>query len=69
MINDCIILVVVAFFGLVIYSINKDEQRKSNRRQHQLAVAIERRHQERRKGGLASHLAWALRTQWSKLIK
>jgi hypothetical protein len=68
-INDCLILVVIVFFGLVIYSINRDEKRKSPRRQQQLPCSVERRHQERRKNSMASHLAWSIRNQWSKLIK
>jgi hypothetical protein len=68
-INDCLILVVIVFFGLVIYSINRDEKRKSTRRQQQLPCPVERRTQERRKDSMASHLAWSIRNQWSKLIK
>ncbi len=69
MINDCIILVVIAFFGLVIHSILKDEKRISDRRRQDLSYPTERRHQERRKKNLASYLAWALRSRWSNFFR
>lgn len=69
MINDCIILVVLAFFGLVIHSILGEEKRKSDRRRQDLSCPTERRHEDRRQKSLASFLAWALRSRWSKFIK
>jgi hypothetical protein len=66
-INDCIILVVVGFFGLVLYSIHKDEQRRADRRQQDLPHPIERRRRDRRRKSPYAYLAWALRSQWSKL--
>jgi len=68
-INDCIILVVIVFFGLVIHSILKDEKRKSARRQQQLANPIERRLEDRRRKSIVSYLAWAIRSRWSKFTK
>ena len=68
-INDYIILLVIAFFCLVLYSVQKDEKRKSNLRKKSLPHPIERRKRERRSKSMHSYLAWVIRSQWSKLTK
>jgi len=60
-INDGLLLVVVAFFGCLLYCIRKEEQRKAERRQLDLPHPLERRHQERRRRGLGAALAWVAR--------
>jgi hypothetical protein len=65
--NDFILLVVIGFFGLVMYSIHNDEQRKADRRRQDLPHPVERRSQERRQRGPYAYLVWGLRAQWSKL--
>lgn len=69
LINDCIILVVLAFFGLMVHAIHSDEKRKADRRRQCLPFPVERRIAERRSRSLTSHLAWAIRSQWSKLTR
>jgi sensor domain CHASE-containing protein len=65
--NDYILLVVIAFFGLTLYSIQKDEKRKSDRRQQHLPHPVERRIQDRRRKSLRAYLTWGVRSQLSKL--
>lgn len=67
--SDYIILIIICFFTFVLYSVYKDEQRKSDRRQQSIPHPVERRQQDRREKGLYAYLAWVLRTQWSKLTK
>ncbi len=58
----------VAFFGLLLYAIHRDEQRKAERRQQDLPHPVEQRRQDRRRKGLPGYLAWGARSLWSKLI-
>jgi hypothetical protein len=67
-INDYILLLVVCFFGILMYSIHKDECRKTDRRQQDLPHPIERRRKDRRRKRPSAYLAWALRSLWSKRI-
>ena len=67
-INDLILVLVVVFFGLLLYAIHRDEKRKADRRQQDLPHPVERRVQDRRRKGLPAYLAWGARTLWSKLI-
>ena len=46
-INDGLLVVVVLFFGCLLYCIRKEEQRKVDRRQRDLPHPVERRRQER----------------------
>jgi hypothetical protein len=64
-----ITIVVVGFLVLVSYSILDVEKRKSERRQYVLPYPIERRKLDRGRRSIYSYLAWALRSQGSKLIK
>jgi hypothetical protein len=66
-INDGILLVVLAFFGCLLYCIRKEEKRKADRRQLDLPPPVERRRQERRSKGLGVALAWAGRALRSAL--
>ncbi len=59
-INDGLLVVVVLFFGCLLYCIRKEEQRKVDRRQRDLPHPVERRRQERRRRGLGAALAWVV---------
>jgi len=68
-INTCCILLVLVFFGLVTYSVYREEQREAERRLQSLSVLVDRRTQDRRTGGLRAFLPWAiraLRALWQK---
>ena len=60
------ILVIIAFFALVIYTIYKDEKRKVERRHLDIPYAVERRRQERRNKSFAAYLGWIVRSLFSK---
>lgn len=68
-VNDYLLILVVVFFGLVIYLINSDEKREAERRQQNLPHPVERRKRDRRKEGLLTYLAWFVRSQGAKLRK
>jgi hypothetical protein len=60
-INDGLVLVVVAFFGLLFYATHRD-QRTSDRRQQNITPSVERRKGARRRQGLLATLTWVLRS-------
>jgi len=64
-----LILVVIAFFGLVLHAINQEERRKTDRRQEDHPVAVERRIGDRRGNSALAYLAWGLRTRWRRLTR
>ena len=68
-INDGILLVVIIFFGLLLYSVYREEQRCLDRREQSLPHPGERRKDGRRKQSFAAFLAWAARSLWSKHSK
>ena len=68
-INDGILLVVIAFFGLLLYSVHREEQRASRRRLQNLPHPTELRKGDRRKQSPLAALAWALRSAWSRRFK
>jgi hypothetical protein len=63
------LLAVVLFFGLALYTIRKDERRRSDRRQLHQPRPLEQRGQDRRSNNLFSYLAWVVRSLGSKLTK
>jgi len=64
-----LILVVIAFFGLVLHAINQEERRKADRRQEDHPVAVERRTGDRRGNSVLAYLGWGLRTRWRRLTR
>jgi len=62
-------LVIAVFFGLVAHSIHQDEKRKRTRRQRNVPFPVERRRNDRRKGGLFPYLGWMMRTMKARYIK
>jgi hypothetical protein len=64
-----VILAVLIFFGLALYSIRIEENRREDRRQQDHPVPIERRTQDRRKKSLISHLSWLLRSLKAKFTR
>jgi len=65
-INDGMLMVVVAFFALLLYSVHRDDKRNAERRKQSLPHPAERRKTERRRRSLSATLAWAFRSPWSK---
>jgi len=63
------ILVIIAFFALVIYTIYKDEKRKAERRRLDIPHPVERRRQERRNKTFCAYLSWIFRSLFSKVKK
>ncbi|WP_306602111.1 hypothetical protein [Geothrix sp. 21YS21S-2] len=63
------ILVVIVFFGLVLHAIHQEERRKTDRRQEDRPVAVERRIGDRRGNSALAYLAWGLRTRWRRLTR
>ncbi|HXC16530.1 MAG TPA: hypothetical protein VNV60_03720 [Holophagaceae bacterium] len=64
-----VILAVLIFFGLALYSIRIEENRREDRRQQDHPVPAERRTQNRRKKSLVCHLGWVLRSLKSKFTR
>jgi len=64
-----LILVVIAFFGLVLHAIHREERRKDDRRKQDLPVAVERRKGDRRGNSVLAYLAWGLRTWRGRLTR
>ena len=60
------ILVIIAFFALVIYTIYKDENRKIERRHLDIPYPVERRRQERRRKSFGAYRGWIVRSLFSK---
>lgn len=52
--------VIMAFLGLVIHLIHKEEKRIADRRQQNQPYPRERRKQERRKKSLLAYLSWVM---------
>jgi hypothetical protein len=64
------ILVLVAFWALVIHAIMIEEQRGPDRRRRSVPVAHERRTQKRRRKALfLSRAAWALHRRWLRKMR
>lgn len=64
-----VILAVLVFFGLALYSIRIEENRREDRRQQDHPVPVDRRTQDRRKKSLISHLRWLLWSLKSKFTR
>ena len=64
-----VILAVLIFFGLALYSIRIEENRREDRRQQDHPVPVERRTQDRRKKSLVCYVRWVLQSLKSKFTK
>lgn len=64
-----VILAVLVFFGLALYSIRIEENRREDRRQQDHPVPVERRTQDHRKKSFACHVRWVLRSLKSKFTR
>ena len=65
--SDYAMIVIAAFFGLVLYSTHLDEKRKGDRRRVDLPFPTERRKGRRREGSLIAYVAWILRALGARL--
>jgi hypothetical protein len=65
----CIAIAVLIFFGLALFAVRAEENRRVDRRQRNVAVEIERRQGDRRKGSNRAYLKWIFRALWSKIRK
>ena len=68
-VTTSIVLVVLAFFGLALYAVRAEKNRRLDRRQEDLPVPVERRKQRRRNKSLVSYVQWALRSLKSKVTR
>ena len=59
--SSWIIVVIIAFFALVVHAIHLEDRRKGDRRKQALPHAVERRKANRRKGSFAAKAAWVVR--------
>lgn len=60
-------LAVVLFFVFAVLSVQREERRRSDRRQEDLPVLPpDPRRRDRRRGSVVSYLAWALRSLFQK---
>ena len=64
--SNYVILVIIAFFALVLHSIHLDEKRRTDRRKRNLRHPVERRKADRRKSLSFARIAWVLRSQWHR---
>lgn len=67
--NIYLLLVVLIFFGLLAYSIHKEDKRTTERRKLDIPPLIERRRQDRRDHGPWASLGWSLRSLWFRRTK
>ena len=64
-----VILAVLVFFGLALYSIRIEENRREDRRQQDHPVPEERRKQSRRRKNPLAYALWVLRSLKSKFTR
>jgi hypothetical protein len=68
-VTTSIILLVLAFFGLALYAVRAEENRRLDRRQEDRPVPVERRKQHRRSKSFVSYILWALRALKAKFTR
>jgi hypothetical protein len=69
-INDCLLIVVAAFFSYLLLAIHYEEKRATERRKQDLGPpdGVERRSgKDRRRDSVLHYVAWVLRRQVARL--
>ena len=64
--NNGILLVALVFFGLLLFSVHREDHRAKERRQQDQVPPVERRRGDRRKKRLGVALQWAWKAAWSR---